>query len=155
MENINDVAVCSTNRFSLEEEDVSTLTCDKFKDYGCMSKNDDLLPILTEREGGCGPATEMPTREPKIDSKAGKLLEPTFLPTFSPSVSPTVTPTFSPSFSPTLSPTLETEEPTFSPSLSPTVSPTFQPTLSPSKHTIETNFSTFCFQISHPYAPEI
>ena len=61
MENINDVAVCSTNRFSLEEEDVSTLTCDKFKDYGCMSKNDDLLPILTEREGGCGPATEMPS----------------------------------------------------------------------------------------------
>ena len=65
MENINDVATCSTNRYALEEmDDTATLTCDQFKDYGCMSKNDDLFPILTERDGGCGSTTYLPTAFP-------------------------------------------------------------------------------------------
>lgn len=65
MENINDVATCSTNRYALEEmDDVTTLTCDQFDDSGCMSKNDDLLPILTEKNGGCGSSTYLPTAFP-------------------------------------------------------------------------------------------
>lgn len=65
MENIDDVATCSTNRYAVEEMgEVTTLTCDQFGDYGCLSKNDDLLPMLTKQNGGCGSTTYFPTAFP-------------------------------------------------------------------------------------------
>ncbi len=63
-ENIDDMATCSTNRFAIEMEDSTALTCDQFDDYGCQSKNDDLTPILTESNGGCGTTKEFPTGFP-------------------------------------------------------------------------------------------
>lgn len=162
MLDIDDVAMCATNRYAVEEmDDTTTLTCDQFGDFGCMSKNDDLLPMLTKANGACGSTTYLPTmfptsfptafptafptmsptleptKEPKIRPKAGKLptLSPTFLPTDIPTFIPTMEPTINPSLAPTLYPSLvPTVSPTLTPSLIPTSTPTLSPTFSPSAH---------------------
>ena len=65
MQDIDDVAMCATNRYAVEEmDDTTTLTCDQFGDFGCMAKNDDLLPVLTKTNGGCGSTTYVPTMFP-------------------------------------------------------------------------------------------
>lgn len=65
MLDIDDVAMCATNRYAVEEmDDTTTLTCDQFGDFGCMSKNDDLLPMLTKANGACGSTTYLPTMFP-------------------------------------------------------------------------------------------
>ena len=56
MENIDDIASCSINRYLVEEKSNPTLTCDEFRESGCNSKNDDLFPVLTDKEGACVPS---------------------------------------------------------------------------------------------------
>lgn len=60
MQDIDLVATCSTNRYAKEMENAYTLTCTQFDDYGCKTQNDDLTPMLTERNG-CRSDSYFPT----------------------------------------------------------------------------------------------
>ena len=52
VDNIDNVARCSTNRYSIETYHTPTLRCGEFVRYQC-SQNDDMMPKVTERNGGC------------------------------------------------------------------------------------------------------
>ncbi|KAL7522095.1 hypothetical protein ACHAWX_006780 [Stephanocyclus meneghinianus] len=139
MQDIDLVATCSTNRYAKEMENAYTLTCTQFDDYGCKTQNDDLTPMLTERNG-CRSDSYFPTVFPTGGFPTSfptsfPTIFPSLMPTSSPTVSPTLHPTFTPSSIPTLTPSLI---PTGSPSLYPTHHPTLSPTLEPTLNELDT-----------------
>lgn len=58
MDDLEAVATCSANRYSVEEYDTPALTCEDFEGSNCGNENDDLLPELDEENGGCDEGDE-------------------------------------------------------------------------------------------------
>ena len=105
---LNNVARCGASRLSIDKFDVPTLTCEDFDKSDCVH-NDDLMPELTEDNGGC--LFPLPTYAPTYS--------PTDLPTENPTTFPTKVPTELPTKIPTDVPT--TYEPTGLPTFEPSV----------------------------------
>ncbi|KAL9182528.1 hypothetical protein ACHAXT_013180, partial [Thalassiosira profunda] len=53
VEDIDSLACCSANRYSIEECGTPVLECKDFKSEGCDGANDDMLPPLEPEEGSC------------------------------------------------------------------------------------------------------